>query len=438
MPDRPDPSRPPPSGHVDQVDELDLLGWVEGDLPRARQQPVEDLLAREPRLRALLSSMSADRAALRAMPAPAAPADLLSRVEAQLERDLLVGLSGPSTDTLDIPISRVTVKGDGVLARISPALRYASLAASVLIVGALGIVMWPSLTSSRSRQPSGAQPPTLITPGPLAAAPAESSTEASSAPSGVAAGIINNALAKAEPTPSLTDLAIAQADIADALTPADESITPDRALELLREGRLAVRIRTLDRDRTLVRLASIHAEPRSTWSLLDRADETVIAALTPKPIQPQTTLDPSTLASSHDHTDAPRPSITIPPAPPRPHPARSTSPRSTPPLAPSQPSAACSAPAPIRSPSSSHSTRLSPRPMPHPLSPSSGGHARPAAGSRGAPFPLWSIPSPSADPRRNMVRPTRERLTFSSHNSPLRIVQRVDAALISSHTGVAP
>jgi hypothetical protein len=317
MPDRPDPSRPPPSGHAgDQVDELDLLGWVEGDLPRARQQPVEDLLAREPRLRALLSSMSADRAALRAMPAPAAPADLLSRVEAQLERDLLVGLSGPSTDTLDIPISRVTVKGDGVLARISPALRYASLAASVLIVGALGIVMWPSLTSSRSRQPSGAQPPTLITPGPLAAAPAESSTEASSAPSGVAAGIINNALAKAEPAPSLTDLAIAQADIADALTPADESISPDRALELLREGRLAVRIRTLDRDRTLVRLASIHAEPRSTWSLLDRADETVIAALTPKPIQPQTTLDPSTLASSHDHTDAPRPSITIPPAPP--------------------------------------------------------------------------------------------------------------------------
>lgn len=313
MPTPPDPIRPDP--RRDQVDELDLLGWVEGDLPRARQQPVEDLLAREPRLRALLGSMSADRAALRSAPAPAAPADLLSRVEAQLERDLLVGLSGPSTDTLDIPISRVTVKGDGILSRIGPALRYASLAASVLIVGAIGIVMWPSLVSSRTNQPSGTQPPTLITPGPLAAAPAESSTEASSAPSGVAAGIINNALAKAEPAPSLTDLAIAQADIADALTPADESITADRALELLREGRLAVRIRTLDRDRTLVRLASIHAEPRPTWSLLDRADETVVAALTPKPAQPESTLDPSTLASSRGHSDAPRPSITIPPAP---------------------------------------------------------------------------------------------------------------------------
>ncbi len=318
MPDRPDPSRPPPSSHAGEVDELDLLGWVEGDLPRARQQPVEDLLAREPRLRALLGSMSADRAALRSAPVPAAPADLLSRVEAQLERDLLVGLSGPSTDTLDIPISRVTVRGDSVLARMgrAPALRYASLAASLLIVGAIGIVMWPSLTSSRTNQPSGAQPPTLITPGPLAAAPAESSIEASSAPSGVAADIISNALSKAEPAPSLTDLAIAQADIADALTPADESITPDRALELLREGRLAVRIRTLDRDRTLLRLASIHSEPRPTWALLDRADETVVAALTPKSAQPETTLDPSTLASSRGHTDAPRPSITIPPSPP--------------------------------------------------------------------------------------------------------------------------
>lgn len=316
MPDRPDPSRPPPSGHAGEVDELDLLGWVEGDLPRARQQPVEELLASEPRLRALLSSMSADRAALRTTPAPAAPVDLLSRVEAQLERDLLVGLSGPSTETLDIPISRVTVKGDGVLARIGPALRYASLAASVLIVGAIGIVMWPSLTSSRSRQPSGAQPPTLITPRPLAAAPAESSTEASASPSDVAAGIINNALAKAEPAPSLNDLALAQAVIADSLAPADESITADRALELLREGRLAVRIRTLDRDRTLVRLASIHAEPRPTWSLLDRADETVIAALTPKPAIEQSPLDPSTLASSREHSETTRPDINIPPPPP--------------------------------------------------------------------------------------------------------------------------
>lgn len=325
MPDRPDPSRPPPSGHVDQVDELDLLGWVEGDLPRARQQPVEDLLAREPRLRALLDSMSADRATIRTLPLPAAPVDLLSRVEAQLERDLLVGLSGPSTETLDIPISRVTVKSDGILARMgrrgrigrAPALRYASLAASILIVGVVGIVMWPSLTS-RTNRPSGAQPPTLITPGSLASASTESSTEAPLSDADTAAGIINNALAKAEPAPSLTDLALAQATIADALAPADESITADRALELLREGRLAVRIRTLDRDRTLVRLASIHAEPRPTWSLLDRADETVLAALAPKPPLEQPTLDPTVLASSREQSDVPRPSIITPASSPTP------------------------------------------------------------------------------------------------------------------------
>ncbi len=279
MPDRPDPSRPPPSGHAGEVDELDLLGWVEGDLPRARQQPVEELLAREPRLRALLDAMAADRAALRSLPPEPIPADLLSRVEAQLERELLVGLAGPATETLDIPISRVVVKGDGILARIgrSPVLRYAPLAASILIVGAIGLVMWPSI-ARRPGAPSGAQPPMLITPGSLARATPESGAEA--------ATLAEAPLAKSEPVPSLNDLAIAQADSADTLSPADESVTPDRAAELLKEGRLAIRVRTLDRDKTFQRLASIHAEPRSTWALLDRADESVIAAFTPAPAEP--------------------------------------------------------------------------------------------------------------------------------------------------------
>lgn len=306
MPTPPDPIR------ADQVDELDLLGWVEGDLPRARQQPVEDLLAREPRLRALLDAMADDRETLRSLPEEPVPADLLSRVEAQLERDLLVGLSGPSTDSLAIPVSRVVVKGDGILARIgrSPALRYAPLAASILIVGAIGLVMWPSIARRPGMSP-GSQPPTLVTPDALAKA---------SLPAGAseAAPLAEAPLAKAEPVPSLTDLAIAQADIAESLSPADESVTPDRAAELLRAGRLAIRVRTLDRDKTFQRLASIHAEPRPTWALLDRADESVIAAFTPAPAEPG--INTRLLASrepSDTDTALPALSLTAAPVSPR-------------------------------------------------------------------------------------------------------------------------
>ncbi|MBX3362505.1 MAG: hypothetical protein KF705_13860 [Phycisphaeraceae bacterium] len=321
MPERVDPTGGPanPSGDAarlgaegvrgaDQVDELDLLGWVEGDLPRGRQGAVEALLAREPRLRELLEAMSADREVVRSLGPVSAPPDLLSRVEQQLERDLLVGLSGPSSDSLSIPVSRVVVKGDGILARLSrgPALRYGAMAAMLVIAGTVGILLRPSLVS-REVYTSGAQPPMLHVPNELASVLGADVSESVDA---VAAGRIAS-----EQPPSLTDLAIARADLAESLAPADELVTPERAVELLREGRLAIRVRTLDRERTFERLASIHAEPRATWALLDRAGEGVVAAFVPRAGPEGSRIDPRVLASEGVRGSGSRPAIVIPAAP---------------------------------------------------------------------------------------------------------------------------
>lgn len=281
---RPAPGSRAPTGQPsDQVDELDLLGWVEGDLPRARQQPVEELLAREPRLRALLESMASDRGVIRGLGTEQAPPGLLAGVEARLERDLLVGLAGTNADVADIPVSRVVMKrprGNGVLARIglsgrsAPLLRTAAVAAGLVIVGTVGLTL--RLPRPGEDSAHRATPPVLIG----AAGEPEESTITMTPERSLAENTGSEAIAE-ETTPSLGVLALDTAAPAAELSNADESISLNRAVELLRENRLAIVVRTLDRDRTLERLASIHAEPRPTWSLLDRADQELVSAIVP-------------------------------------------------------------------------------------------------------------------------------------------------------------
>lgn len=278
------------------MDELDLLGWVEGDLPRARQQPVEQLLAREPKLRELLESMAGDRRELRAEPMERAPVDLIERVEAQLERDLLVGLSGPANETLKIPVSRVVIRREGVLARLggTAALRVAAVAAMLVVAGGVGLVTVQSIM--RSRPGGSMERPELVTRGDghsrmgganRAMGSGGDAALASAGPMGQADGasLAGALVLDAEVTPSaplLASIAAKAAEI-EPLAAGDEAITPERAVELLREGRLAIRVKTTSFDRSIERLASIHAQPRPTWMLLDRADEVVVAALTPPP-----------------------------------------------------------------------------------------------------------------------------------------------------------
>lgn len=277
---------------ADQIDELDLLGWVEGDLPRARQQPVEALLAREPRLKELLDAMSRDRSAIRSLAIERAPADLLAGVEARLERDLLVGLAGADAPSLDIPVSRVVVRHERSLGRMlrRPIVRVGAIAATLLLAGAIGLLTLVNLDTGRSR----AVPPVL-----MGAADQPEGAALAKGPDTRADVTLESAL-PAEPVPSLSALALGDVDASVAPVAADDAITPERAAELLREGRLVIVVRTLDRERTLERLATIHSEPRPTWAMLDRADETLVAALAPKPAAPESAIGPGVLASGRE------------------------------------------------------------------------------------------------------------------------------------------
>lgn len=293
------PARPPASDiprGADEIDELDLLGWVEGDLPRARQQPVEALLAREPRLRELLDAMSRDRSTIKSLAIERAPADLLAGVEARLERDLLVGLAGADAPSLDIPVSRVVVRHERSFGRLlrRPIVRVGAIAATLLLAGSFGLLTLVNMDTGRSR----AVPPVLM--------------GAAQAPEGAALAKSDDTLADAalesatpvEPAPSLSALALGDVDESIAPVATDDAITPDRAVELLREGRLVIVVRTLDRERTLERLATIHSEPRPTWAMLDRADETLVAALTPKPASPDSAIGPGVMASERESVRA--------------------------------------------------------------------------------------------------------------------------------------
>ncbi|MCA9290872.1 MAG: hypothetical protein KDA25_07075 [Phycisphaerales bacterium] len=73
------------------IHELDLLALIEGELPAADAAALRAALADEdPRLLALVDAVIRDRAALRALPDPHTPADLLAELEALVARPMLV------------------------------------------------------------------------------------------------------------------------------------------------------------------------------------------------------------------------------------------------------------------------------------------------------------------------------------------------------------
>lgn len=75
-----------------RIDETDLLGWIEGDLPPDRRALVEAEMARDGALRRRLEAMASDRRALRTwMQAGSAPAGLVADAIEEAERMALVG-----------------------------------------------------------------------------------------------------------------------------------------------------------------------------------------------------------------------------------------------------------------------------------------------------------------------------------------------------------
>jgi hypothetical protein len=75
---------------LDRYNEEHLLAYVEEQLDPAEAEVLNEQLAREPQIRAILDRMRRERAALRAMGTPAAPVDFVAELEPQLARPMLI------------------------------------------------------------------------------------------------------------------------------------------------------------------------------------------------------------------------------------------------------------------------------------------------------------------------------------------------------------
>lgn len=135
------PSNPTPPAPFS--DEGDLLALVEGTpLPPERAARLREALANDPNLAELATLLRADRDAVCSLPAVAAPIDLLDRVEAQLERDALVGLARSEADSVDseLPVSIVLPPGRVWITRRLGAALAAAAAVAIIAGGVLMMV----------------------------------------------------------------------------------------------------------------------------------------------------------------------------------------------------------------------------------------------------------------------------------------------------------
>jgi hypothetical protein len=116
----------------DRYDEELFLGYLEGDLSLEKTLEFEKLLVEDARLRNLVAQLVIDRHRVRNLPKESAPPDLMDRVNANLERSMLLGAPGSEV----APASPF---------RFVKAGRYAALAALVALVAVISGGMWRML-----------------------------------------------------------------------------------------------------------------------------------------------------------------------------------------------------------------------------------------------------------------------------------------------------
>lgn len=246
------------------LDEAHLLDWIDGKLSPAEQSRLEQASGRAG-LSDRIAQMQSQRRVLQRLPEEAAPADLMDRVLATLEREQLVGGGMPRM------VDDVVIRGGSR----SLFARFAVAASVALLLGG-GLY----LASVASRPAS--------TPGPVAKTSESAPLAEANAPARVEE---TQALAKAESEP---DAAIASraanasdgasgvqlAQVSDALPePSPLDITTDRAAALASQGRLVMRVLASD-TRGLTALEQA-GKTNARWRLRKDVPAAVAAAVLP-------------------------------------------------------------------------------------------------------------------------------------------------------------
>jgi hypothetical protein len=250
------------------LDESAMLAWIEGRLSKIEET---DLARRaRPGTVERVQQMQANRRALQSVREERAPAELMDRVLAALERDALVGLSNGQDLYEHPPISIATAttkekKGPSWAQRHAPAL---ALAAGIALLLA-GAAYWSSLLfkSGKTVQVAGG---TDTTP-----APAHADENASRL-------AINQSPADTQTPPALADTDLNAGHPAETanIEPATPALTPGRMLALARQGRLVMRVKAHD----LTKLADVEAPAKydRPWKLSKDVPSAVVAAIVPK------------------------------------------------------------------------------------------------------------------------------------------------------------
>jgi len=256
------------------VDETILAALVEGDLGGREADAVrERVLAADPELAATIELMERDRVMLRALGDETPPAGLAESVVARLEREALLGLASGEPASARPPVSMV----HAARRRPSGAARWmtspagAGLAMAAVLALAVGVtlqVIGPGRGGSPSPRPE------LI-------------DEAGAAPGPLAldGGGAEPRVAGDRPAPpALTRAADEEPAALASQTPEAERTfdDADRALALLAEGRLLVRVRAAAPEQAtaeLARLVSRQPRANEAFRLADQVTEPVALAM---------------------------------------------------------------------------------------------------------------------------------------------------------------
>lgn len=285
------------------INESDLLALVEGvALPPERAAAVREALGRDPRLAELAAMMRSDREMLASMPEATAPADLLDRVEMQLEREALVGLARSEAQSANdaLPVSIVIPQRQNLLS----APWFKPLAAAA----ALALMAGGTMLLYSTNKP---KPVTPITPD-IAENPNHNERVDKPAPVEIA-----------KKDPEVNTAPVIAVKVQEPVTveprpvvpePTVASITPAQALEAAMNDRLVLRIRARDASAVEARVKSIAAASTRGLGIEDLAGasydrvvaayistrEEAIAASTPKPapVQPAKPIEPAPIAGN--------------------------------------------------------------------------------------------------------------------------------------------